>query len=66
MTPNIVDIPADIAGRLLIGNEIEQELLADGLLAQCPEDTCLSRSRTHRSRRPSNEADFDCIVEFDP
>lgn len=31
----------DIAGRL-IGNEIEQKLLADGLLAQCPRDTCLA------------------------
>jgi len=42
MTPNIVDNPVDIADRLLIGNEIEQELLADGLLAQCLEDACLA------------------------
>lgn len=38
MTSNIV---ADIAGRL-IGNEIEQKLLADGLLAHCPQDTRLA------------------------
>lgn len=39
----------DIAGRLLIGNEIEQELLTDGLLAQCPEDACFTIKYAQKS-----------------
>lgn len=57
MTPNIVERPRP--DRLLIGNEIEQELLRRRSISSVPK-IHVPRSGTHRSRRqrPSNETKF--------